>query len=145
MSDEADRLLGGEAWHQWCDRLKAAGDRILGSESASDERARAEGFRALTRLVASATQTELEAADPDFPDFIREQGPRSPWGGANPDFVTLKAVIDPRQTYKIWADVDGMFQATFCQHEGAPALEQPGPITSAISNPSNWTKMDFSS
>jgi len=124
MSDEDDRSLSGESWRRWCDRLKAVGDRILESDFPIDERARAEGYRALTRLIASATQSELEAANPDFPEFIAEQGPRSPWGGANPDFVTLKAVIDPRQTYKIWADVDGMFQATFFQHDGAPALER---------------------
>lgn len=124
MSNEADRLLSGEAWRQWCDRLKSVGDRMLESDLASDERTRAEGYRALTRLVASATQSELEAANPDFPDFVHDQGQRSPWGGANPDLVTLRAVIDPEQTYKVWADVDGMFQATFCQHEGSVALDQ---------------------
>jgi hypothetical protein len=61
---------------------------------------------------------ELEAGDPAFPDFLRDHGPRSQWGGPNPDVVTLRAAIDPEFTYKIWADVDGMFQATFCQHDG---------------------------
>lgn len=124
MSSDTDRLQVGVAWQQWCDRLKTVGDRILESDLASDGRTRAEGYRALTRLIASATQAELEAADPAFPDFIHDQGPRTPWGGANPDLVTLRAVIDPGLTYKIWADVDGMFQATFSQHEGSVALGQ---------------------
>jgi hypothetical protein len=121
---ESDRLESGEAWRQWCDRLKAVGDRILESDFPSDERTRAEGYRALTRLIASALRSEVEGANSDFPEFIRDQGPRSPWGGANPDVVTLRAPIDPKQTYKIWADVDGMFQATFCQHEGSVALDR---------------------
>jgi hypothetical protein len=124
MGIESDRLRSGEAWRQWCDRMKAVGDRILESGFPSDERTRAEGYRALTRLITSAFRSEVEGANSDFPDFIRDQGPRSPWGGANPDVVTLRAVIDPKRTYKIWADVDGMFQATFCQHEGSVALDR---------------------
>ncbi len=125
MSIESDRLLAsGEAWQRWCDRLKAVGDRVVAPGLQNDERTRAEGYRALARLIASAVQSEFEAANPDFPEFIQEQGPHAPWGGANPDFVTLRAVIDPKETYKIWADVDGIFQATFCQHEGSVALDQ---------------------
>jgi hypothetical protein len=126
MDQDADRLLSGDAWRQWCDRLKAAGDRILESDFPDDERTRTEGYRALTRLLRYATQLEVEAGDPAFPDFVRYQEPHSQWGAPNPDNVYLRAVIDPKQTYKIWADVDGMFQAIFCQHEGDRQLEQYG-------------------
>jgi hypothetical protein len=126
MDEDADRLLTGEAWREWCDRLKAAGDRILEPDFPGDERARTEGYRALTRLLRYATRLEIEAGDPAFPDFVRYQEPHSQWGGPNPDNVYLRAVIDPKQTYKIWADVDGMFQAIFSQHEGDMQLEQYG-------------------
>lgn len=126
MDKDADRLLTGEAWREWCDRLKAVGDAILESDFPSDERTRTEGYRALTRLLRYATRLELEAADPAFPDFVRHGEPDSQWGGPNPDNSYLRAVIDPKQTYRIWADVDGLFQAIFCQHEGDVQLEKFG-------------------
>jgi hypothetical protein len=126
MDEDADRLLSGHFWRDWCDRLKAAGDRILAADFPNDDRARAEGYRSLTRLLGYATRLELEASDSAFPDFVRESEPHSQWGGPNPDHCTLRAAIDPRQSYRIWADVDGLFQAVFCQHEGNPALDQFG-------------------
>jgi hypothetical protein len=126
MGKDSERLLTGEAWREWCERLKAAGDRILESDFPDDERTRTEGFRALTRLLGYATRIELEAADPAFPDFVRYGEPHSQWGGPNPDNSYLRAVIDPRQSYRIWADVEGLFQAIFCQHEGDVQLEQYG-------------------
>jgi hypothetical protein len=124
MDKDSERLLTGEAWREWCERLKAAGDRILESDFPGDERTRTEGYRALTRLLGYATRIELEAADPAFPDFVRYGEPHSQWGGPNPDNSYLRAVIDPRQSYRIWADVEGLFQAIFCQHEGDVQLEQ---------------------
>ena len=124
MDQDSERLLTGEAWREWCERLKAAGDRILESDFPGDERTRTEGYRALTRLLGYATRIELEAADPAFPDFVRYGEPHSQWGGPNPDNSYLRAVIDPRQSYRIWADVEGLFQAIFCQHEGDVQLEQ---------------------
>ncbi len=126
MDLDADRLLTGEAWRQWCDRLRAAGERILDSDAGDDDRTRTEGYRKLTRLLRYATELEVEAADPAFPDFVQGGDPHSQWGGPNPDIVCLRAVVDPRQTYKIWADVDGLFQAIFSQHEGDLQLEQHG-------------------
>ncbi|HEB88825.1 MAG TPA: DUF1214 domain-containing protein [Deltaproteobacteria bacterium] len=126
MDRDAERLLSGTAWREWCDRLKAAGDRILESDFPDDERTRTEGYRALTRLLGYATRLEIEAGDPAYPDFVRYEEPHSQWGGPNPDNTYLRAVIDPKQTYRIWADVDGLFQAIFCQHEGDMQLEQYG-------------------
>lgn len=126
MGNDSERLLSGEAWREWCERLKAAGDRILESDFPGDERTRTEGYRALTRLLGYATRIELEAADPAFPDFVRYGEPHSQWGGPNPDNSYLRAVIDPKQSYRIWADVEGLFQAIFCQHEGDVQLEQYG-------------------
>lgn len=122
MSDETEDLISGESWRQFCARLAAVGDRILEADFPSDEVSRAEGYRGLTRLISSALELELETGDPGFPDFATVQGPWSQWGGPNPDVVTLRAAIDPEQSYKIWADVDGMFQATFCQRDGSMAL-----------------------
>jgi hypothetical protein len=127
MADQdTDRLMSGEAWREFCDRLKAAGDRVLEPDFPDDERTRAESVRALLRLLAYASRIEIEAADPLFPDFVRYEEPHTQWGGPNPDNTYLRAVIDPAQTYKIWADIDGMNQAIFCQHEGDMQLEEYG-------------------
>lgn len=123
---DAERLMSGEAWRDFCDRLKSAGDRILEADFPDDERTRAEGYRGLLRLLAYSTRLEIESGDPLFPDFVRYEEPHTQWGGPNPDNTYLRAVIDPTQTYKIWADVDGMLQAIFCQHEGDMQLEQYG-------------------
>jgi hypothetical protein len=40
--------------------------------------------------------------------------------------LCLRAIIDPHSTYRIWADVDGVFQAIFSQHEGDIQLDQHG-------------------
>jgi hypothetical protein len=126
MDEDANRLLTGVAWREWCDRLRAAGDQILDSDAPSDDRSRIEGYRALTRLLGHATRQEIEASDPLFPDFVRYGEPHSQWGGPNPNIAYLRAVIDPHETYRIWADVDGLFQAIFSQHEGDVQLDEHG-------------------
>lgn len=122
----AKQLMSGEAWQAFCDRLKAAGDRLLETDFPADERTRSEGYRSLLRLMNYSVRMEIEAADPLFPDFIRYEQPHDQWGGPNPDNTYLRARIDPRETYKIWADVDGLHQAIFSQHEGDMQLEQYG-------------------
>ena len=126
MDEDANRLLTGVAWREWCDRLRAAGDQILDSDAPSDDRSRIEGYRALTRLLGHATRQEIEASDPLFPDFVRYGEPHSQWGGPNPNIAYLRAVIDPHETYRIWADVDGLVQAIFSQHEGDVQLDEHG-------------------
>jgi len=121
-----ERLMSGEAWRDFCDRLKATGERILEPDFPNDERTRAEGFRNLLRLLNYASRMEVEAGNPLFPDFVRYEEPHSQWGGPNPDNTYLRARIDPTQSYRIWADVDGMRQAIFCQHEGDMQLAQYG-------------------
>ncbi len=120
------RLLSGAAWRAWCERLAALGDRIQGDDFPSDARARAEGFRALTRLLVYATQMEMESGDPRHPVFYRYEDPRTPWGGPNPDNVYLRATIDPAETYRVWADVSGVRQALFSLHQGDMQLGEYG-------------------
>jgi hypothetical protein len=120
------RLLSGAAWREWCARLAALGDRILGDDFPADPRGRAEGFRALTRLLVYATQLEMEAGDAAHPVFYRYEDPRTPWGGPNPDNVYLRATIDPTATYRVTGDVTGVRQALFSLHEGDMQLGEYG-------------------
>ena len=91
----AEQLLTGEAWRNWCDRLKQVGEAILAPDFPDAPKDRAEGFRWLTRLIVHATQMEVEAGDPLFPQFIRYETPPNEWGGPNPDNIYLRANVDP--------------------------------------------------
>jgi hypothetical protein len=124
--DEEERLISGNAWRQWCDRLKAAGESILADGFPDSPRDRAEGFRWLTRLVVHAVQLEVEAGDPRHPFFIRYETPHNQWGGPNPDNVYLRANVDPALSYRIWADVGGVRQAIFSLNEGEMHLGELG-------------------
>ena len=126
MSDDDARLMTGESWRDWCDRLKAVGDEILSDAFPSDPRDRAEGYRHLTRLVVHALQMEIEAGDPLHPEFVRYETPHNQWGGPNPDNIYLRANIDATSTYRVWADVRGMRQAIFSLNEGDMQLGEFG-------------------
>jgi hypothetical protein len=127
MGDKAAKLLSGEAWRDFCRRLEAVGESILGDAYPDDPRTRAEGFRALTRLLVYATQQEIEAGDPLFPSFIRHQDPYNQWGGPNPDNIYLRANIDPSHGYRVWTDdARGIRQAIFSLHEGDMQLKEYG-------------------
>lgn len=124
--DDAKRLVTGEAWRQWCERLAAVGEEILGEGFPQVPRDRAEGFRWLTRLVVHATRMELEAGDPQFPRFVRYETPDQQWGGPNPDNTYLRANIEAQTSYRIWANVRGVRQAIFSLHEGDMQLGEFG-------------------
>lgn len=127
MSDEAEHLTSGEAWRDFCRRLEAVGESLLGEAYPDDPRSRAEGFRALTRLLVYATQQEIEAGDPLYPSFVRHQDPYNQWGGPNPDNVYLRANVDPEQSYRVWTrDARGLRQAIFSLHEGDMQLGEYG-------------------
>lgn len=126
MSDDAKRLMSGEAWHDFCDRMKAVGDGILQEGFPTSEFDRAEGFRWLTRLITYATQMEVEAGDARHPFFIRYELPHNQWGGPNPDNVYLRANVDPQYDYRIWANVSDMRQAIFSLNEGDMQLGEYG-------------------
>jgi hypothetical protein len=126
MPDDAARLHSGEAWRDWCRRLEATGERILESGFPQDARGRAEGVRALTRLLVYATQMEMEAGDPLHPVLYRYGDPRTQWGGPNPDNVYLRATVDPSLAYRVRADVTGVRDALFSLHEGDMQLSEYG-------------------
>ena len=126
MDPLQDALMSGQAWHDFCDRLKAVGDGILADDFPGAPRERAEGFRWLTRLMVYAVRMEVEAGDPLHPHFVKYETPDNQWGGPNPDNLYLRANIDPREHYRVWADVSGMRQAIFSLHEGDMQQEQYG-------------------
>ena len=127
MTDQdSERLMSGEAWRDFCDRLKAAGDRILEDDFPEDERTRAEGYRGLLRLLSYSSQIEIEAGDPLFPDFVRYEEPHNQWGGPNPDNTYLRCAIHPDYAYRVWGNLSGMRQIIISLQEGDMQLKQYG-------------------
>ncbi len=126
MGQDEDALASGEAWRDFCDRMKAAGEAILADGFPDAPFDRAEGFRWLTRLMVHATQLEVEAGDPSHPCFIRYETPHNQWGGPNPDNIYLRANVDPALTYRIWARVEGVRQLILSLHEGEMQMGEMG-------------------
>lgn len=126
MTSEEERLMSGQAWDDWCDRLKAVGHSILADGFPDSPRERAEGFRWLTRLVTYATQMEVEAGDPLHPFFIKYETPHGQWGGPNPDNLYLRANVAPGESYRVWADVTDVRQLIVSINEGDMQLGELG-------------------
>ncbi|MBV9953305.1 MAG: hypothetical protein JO291_15230, partial [Acidimicrobiia bacterium] len=90
-----------DAWHEFCDRLKAAGDLAFKDTNAANPLQRADAFRYLTQNLGQAFDLALETKDTRFPVIHPFCGPARKLGGDNADFVYLQAWIDGSSTYKI--------------------------------------------
>lgn len=118
------RLVHGEAWRDFCDRLKAVGERILADDFPASGADRAEGFRHLTRLSTCALQWFVEFHDGEFPAFHRYDDDAVKWGGPNADNHYLRAKIDPTQSYRLRFDPRGVRELIISTPEGDMQLEQ---------------------
>ena len=127
MGQANEKLMSGEAWRDFCARLLAAGESLQGDTFPQDERGRAEGYRAITRLLVYAMQQDIEGGNPLDPVFTVFQNPVTQWGGPNPDNVYLRANIDPKRGYRVWSpDASRMRQCIFSLHDGDMQLEEYG-------------------
>ncbi|MED5263111.1 MAG: DUF1214 domain-containing protein [Myxococcota bacterium] len=100
-SDSERRILEGQSWADFCDRLKQAGDVILRDASPRDAFERAEGFRYLSRLARVALESYIEAADPRAPVFRRPSHETVKIGADNPDNYYESAAISGAYDYRI--------------------------------------------
>lgn len=106
------------AWADFCTRLAAVGDRIVGEEFPNGDRERAEGFRYLSRMAVFATQWFVEFADPEFPAFYRFDDDVVKWGAPNADNQYLRAKVDGTAAYRVTADVTGVREMLLSTQEG---------------------------
>ena len=101
FGDTADDEPLREAWHAFCDRLRAAGDLAFKDTSPANPIQRADAFRYLTQNLGQAYDLALETKDTRFPAIHPFCGPRRKLGGDNADFVYLQAWIDGTSAYRI--------------------------------------------
>ena len=97
----SDRATNGQAWADFCDQLKAAGDIVLADNAPNDVLSRTEGFRYISRLTKLALEQYVEAVDTDFPFFYKLSHETAKIGADNPDNAYLNAQIDGSKDYRI--------------------------------------------
>ena len=93
-----DKVVSGEAWHEFCDALRAAGDLV--QQRSTSDLDRAEGYRFLTRLLRGGLHSFIEGGDTRFP-VIRTMPDQVKIGSDNPDAHYMSGNIDGRLNYRI--------------------------------------------
>ncbi|MDB2438845.1 DUF1214 domain-containing protein [Hellea sp.] len=88
-------------WKEFCQKLEAAGEHVIGSNLASSELDEAEGVRYLTRLLRVGLDMHLENADPAFPSFYQASHATAKIGSDNPDNFYQNATISGAHSYRI--------------------------------------------
>lgn len=161
--DEAVRKVEtAEAWHEFCDLLKKAGDVVLREELEPSTFDRAEGLRYLSRLVRAGLISFAEATGPEHPRF-RTMPELVKMGLDNPDNFYRSASVDPRHDYRIRGKRGTIHYLSFAAQNqnfaakgkitgGAGHLEDSelelGPdgtfeiVASQREHPGNWLRMN---
>lgn len=104
FGDTSDDAALRAAWHDFCDRLKAAGDLAFKDTSPPNALQRADALRYLTQNLGQAYDLALETKNSRYPMIHPFCGPSRKLGGDNADFVYLQAWIDGASTYRIEGD-----------------------------------------
>jgi len=162
MSDDVNaKIDNAEAWNDFCDLLKKAGDVILRDDLAHSTFDRAEGHRYLGRLLRAGLFSFLENPGPSNPIFRRmPEGIKL--GLDNPDNYYVSASVAPQFSYRIrghrrtihylsFAAQDQNFAAKHKLTGGAGHLNDSGIelnddgtfeiIASTKEQPGNWLRM----
>ncbi|MGE0387442.1 MAG: DUF1214 domain-containing protein [Gammaproteobacteria bacterium] len=88
-------------WHAFCERLKAAGDRVFKDGNPANSLQRADGFRYLTQNLSQAFDLALETKDTKYPAIHAFCAWNRKLGSDNADCVYLQAWIDGESVYRI--------------------------------------------
>ncbi len=101
----------GEAWREFCDRLKASGDRLEDEGFLRGDSDLAEGYRHLRRLLILSLVELVEFADPAFPALYRHNDDVMRWGGPSVDNTYWRAPISAERTYRVngWLPPGALF------------------------------------
>lgn len=96
----SDPLLR-DAWHAFCDRLKAAGDLAFKDAVPPGPIHRADAMRFLTQNLGQAFDLALETKDPAFPQIHYFTTPTMKLGGDVADFTYRQAWISGEHAYRV--------------------------------------------
>lgn len=123
MSSPIERVMQGQSWFEFCDRLKAAGDIVLAADAPATQIDRAEGWRYLSRLARIGLEMMLEHADPDFPVFYSASHATAKIGADNPDNLYLNATIAGDREYRLFGTRGTVASLTFGTKANRYALD----------------------
>ncbi|MGV0645665.1 DUF1214 domain-containing protein [Mycolicibacterium sp. XJ879] len=101
FGDGPDDAALNAAWGEFCDRLKAAGQRVFKDHNAPTGLQRADGFRFLTQNLGQAFDLALETKDSRYPAIHTFCNPTRKLGGDCADFLYQQAWIDGQSTYRL--------------------------------------------
>ncbi|BBY41731.1 hypothetical protein MCEL_00260 [Mycolicibacterium celeriflavum] len=101
FGDGPDDAALKSAWESFCDRLKAAGDRVFKDHNPASGVHRVDGFRFLTQNLGQAFDLALETRDTRYPMIHTFCHAGRKLGGDCADFLYQQAWIDGRSTYRI--------------------------------------------
>ncbi len=93
-----DKVVSGQAWAEFCDALKAAGDLV--QERATCDLDRIEGYRFLSRLARGGLHSSIESGDVRFP-LLTTMPDQVKIGSDNPDSLYMSGNVDGRLNYRI--------------------------------------------
>ncbi|MBW8825213.1 MAG: hypothetical protein JF603_02515 [Acidobacteria bacterium] len=96
--DEALR----DAWYDYCEQLKHAGDELFRDPIKATPAIRAESFRYLTQAISQGFDWHLENQMPLHPFLMRLFGPTRKQAGDKSMSMDYGAYIDGRENYRIF-------------------------------------------
>jgi hypothetical protein len=96
-----ERILNGQLWNDFCDRLKAAGRLLHEPNVPKDLMNQALGHRFLTRILRAGLERAVDYADPQYPAFYRLADDTKKILNDNPDNYYENCNIDGRFDYRI--------------------------------------------
>ncbi|MFP6654851.1 MAG: DUF1214 domain-containing protein, partial [Myxococcota bacterium] len=100
-TEAEDRILNGQIWSDFCDRLKQAGALVRVDGNPMDLQNQALGYRYLTRLLRAGLERSVDYADPQYPAFYRLADDTKKVLNDNPDNYYENCTVDPRFDYRI--------------------------------------------
>lgn len=89
------------AWGDFCDRLRAAGERAFKDHNVASGLQRVDALRFLTQNLGQAFDLALETTDTRYPVIHTFCNPTRKLGGDSADFTYQQAWIDGLSTYRI--------------------------------------------
>jgi hypothetical protein len=101
FGDSPDDKALKDAWGAFCDKLKAAGDKVFKDYNPALPLHRADGFRFLTQNLGQAFDIALETKDTRFPALHVFVNPTRKLGADCADFMYTQAWVDGNSVYRI--------------------------------------------
>lgn len=152
MSDDlkvTDELLWN-AWSDFCDQLKEAGQLVFKHGAPANAQNRAAGFEYLARYLPKALDQKFNCANTLYPQLFWLQTPTSKSFGDNPDCTYLAGWVDGDHTYRLVGNRGTVKWVSFVV--GSSTLNNKDlqsnwdgsfEITlSAKEHPGNWMRLD---